>query len=115
MVLTVSDMPKRAKRGGKRRPLPTPKVTQETRGRIYAEAQQHPAFEGMEPGALREYIDGLLAECLSKYPWWFGHIDDARLHAAKRQYKARRDKERLKAPVKGNKGPTVVGTEPVAA
>jgi hypothetical protein len=75
-------------------PLPAPTVSQRTWKRLYAEAQQHPAFEGMEPGAIREYIDERLAVYLGKQPYWYGHIDDTRHHAAQRQYKARRGKER---------------------
>ncbi|MGC4098603.1 MAG: hypothetical protein QM706_15940 [Nitrospira sp.] len=87
MISTVSDTAK-SKRGSRKRhlkPAPLGTVSLETRNRLHAEAQ-HPAFEGMNPGAIREYIDERLAVFLSKKPWWYGHTDDKKHNVSQKNY-----------------------------
>ncbi|ULA61624.1 MAG: hypothetical protein LZF60_340165 [Nitrospira sp.] len=76
-------------------PLPAPRVSDETRLRLYEEAYAPPAFEGMNHEAVRECIDWKLTEFLAKQPFWYGHTDgrggaDVRHRASARQYEARR-------------------------
>jgi hypothetical protein len=79
-------------------------VSENTRARLYLEADEHPAFEGMEPAPIQADIEKRLELFLRKQPWWYGHTAaaDDRHHVARRQYQARREKERLAAlaPVK---------------
>jgi hypothetical protein len=77
-----------------RQSIPQPVVSKDTPARLYREAEVDPAFEGMEPGRIRAYIDQGLKLFLSKQPWWYGHFDDTRIHATKRQYAARRERAR---------------------
>jgi hypothetical protein len=86
-----------------RQSIPQPVVSEHTRARLYREAEVHPAFDGMEPGQIRAYIDKRLELFISKQPWWYGHFDDTRIHAAKRQYAARRGKDRA-GPLNPTKG-----------
>lgn len=76
-------------------PLPAPRVSDETRLRLYEEAYASTAFEAMIPEAVRECIDWKLSEFLAKQPFWYGHTDgrggaDVRHRASARQYEARR-------------------------
>src|SRR5262245_59531190 len=95
-------MGKPRKRSRRHHSIPVPVVSKKIRKRRYAEAKRHPAFAGMDPAALREYIDEKLEMFLSKQPWWYGHTRgrggaDTRHHAANRQYKARKEPESLAA------------------
>jgi len=96
VIFTVSDTAK-SKKGGrrKRHTMPGPTLNQKTRERLYLEALAHPKFQGMEESEVRAFIDAKLDVFLGKQPWWYGHIDDTKHHAAQRQYKARKEKERL--------------------
>lgn len=83
----------------KQHSLPRPTVSQETRERLYREAEEHPVFEGMVPENVREYIDWKLEQFLSKQPFWYGHTKtaDTRHRASQRQYEARRDEGMARA------------------
>jgi hypothetical protein len=71
--------------------MPGPTVNQKTRERLYLEALAHPKFQGMEESEVRAFINAKLDRFLSKQPYWYGHIDDTKHHAAQRQYKARKE------------------------
>jgi hypothetical protein len=104
VIFTVSNIaeeaPKRPGRKGRTpRPLPAPRVSDGTRHRLYAEASNHPTFDGMEQGDIKGFIDDRLEEFLAKQPFWYGHTGrhggaDTRHHAAIRQYEARRNEPR---------------------
>ena len=106
MKTTGTDMRKKTARRWPRKtrtkqgpaPVALPCVSQETRDRLYAEAQSHPSYEGMEEADIRLYIDERLDLFLAGQPWWYGHTGgqygaDTKHHASRRQYQARREKE----------------------
>lgn len=49
-------------------------VSEATRQRLIAEATASPAFEGMSPEAIEDFIDDRLKAFLSSYPWWYGYL-----------------------------------------
>lgn len=74
-------------------PATSPVISQATRGRLYAEAKDHHLVEFMDTD------DGLIEDYLASQPWWYGHTGgpdgaDARYHASRQHYQARRAKEK---------------------
>ncbi|MBX3327421.1 MAG: hypothetical protein U0223_16845 [Nitrospira sp.] len=69
---------------------PTAQVSQFTRDRLFNEALQHPAYEGMPPDEVRIYINGKIDEHIASFPWWYGWLakDQPRKPATEAQLKA---------------------------
>ncbi len=65
-------------------------LSDETRERLQKDALAHPAFAGMEPDAIRQYMNERIELFLREQPFWFGHVPgaDARHRASQRQYKS---------------------------
>lgn len=89
-----STAPQKRRKGKTPVPGLAPRVSEETRQRLSREAVRHPSFEGWEHAHIKVLIDQRLETFLDKQPYWYGHSDDTRHHAAQRKYKARREKER---------------------
>lgn len=84
--------PTRKRRTFKQHPLPEPRVTVQTRERLYQEAYAFPGCEGMSQADIRAWVDGRLTAYLAKQPYWYGHTGraDTAHRASHRQYEARR-------------------------
>jgi hypothetical protein len=69
-----------------------PTVSPETRARLYDEAMNSSAFEGMSADEIKTEIDQRISIYLNKMPAWFGKTQsaDARSRAAMRTYRIQR-------------------------
>lgn len=59
---------------------PQPRVSDETRERLYQEALAYRGCEGMAPEDVRQWVDERLEAYLSKQPFWFGHTQRPTFH-----------------------------------
>src|SRR5690348_7934555 len=54
-----------------------PTLSPVTRQRLYDEAMNSCAFEGMTPEEIRSEVDQLLTRYLDQLPWWYGKTASA--------------------------------------
>lgn len=96
--IPMSTSKRRRKRAWEPPPVALPAISQETRGRLYAEAIAHTNFESMTLSEIRTHIDDWLTNFLADKPYWYGHTGglggaDASHHNSQRKQQARREKE----------------------
>ncbi len=82
---------------------PQPRVSDETRERLYQEALAYRGCEGMAPEDVRQWVDERLEAYLSKQPFWFGHTQKADVPHRAAHAQFRREREADKGVVSDDK------------